>query len=236
MAVAVRSSSKVSRASANTLSVTAPAGATTGDVVIIWATWNSVCTLSDGGQGFTKDRQDDEAGSASSAAVFSKRLTGSEGATYAINSTATDRCGAIAVCFSGPDPSTIFDYTPDATSANSGATLSTPFDFTSDAITTTADNSIHCAVAQADASGADIDAAPAGYTEQQRVTAECNLSVCTKAITPAGSTGAQTFSSTADAGWITQSFSIKNPAPVILMMYSTPGTCRPAIFSPGVAR
>ena len=98
--MSVRSSAGNSSASTNNLAVTVPAGTVAGDVVVIWATWNSVCTLSDGGQGFTLTRQDDEATDASSCAVFVKRVTGGEGVNYTINSSATDRCALIAVTFS----------------------------------------------------------------------------------------------------------------------------------------
>lgn len=216
MAVSVRASTKAASASATSISVSAPTGTAANDRVVVQVGANNVVTLSDnnGATSFTKDNEQSEAVNGATMAVFSRLIQSGDPASYSFNSSgAASRISAVAVTFMGEDTTTAYDVAPTAGTGNIASGPVSPYDLTALTITTITDLAIHCAVFAGDSSSFSIDAVPAGYTEHQRVTASGQrLSFCTKVITPAGATGAQTFSMDSQAGMITQSFAVKNAA------------------------
>jgi hypothetical protein len=225
--VAVRSSAKASNPSTASITVTAPAGTTTGDLVIVAVASNNNVTLSDGNGAtpFTKDYTGSIVAEGMTFAIFSRRIVGDDPSVYTFTHGASaTRMSAVAVTFSNPHSSTIFDPSePTSLSATKEIASSN----VTQAITTSINNSIHCLVATSDlASNVITPPTGDGYNEEQQSTDQA-ISFCTKVITPEGTTGTHTFSISEVAGSITQSFAIRNMPAITLTLdngnYSSTG-------------
>ncbi len=209
--LAVRASSSNSAASGTALSVSAPSGTATGDLVIVICHINGQTTIVDnnGGTSFTEDLNDFQPNTTSgmTCSIFSRRILAGDPSTYNFTGGVSARWAVVAVAFSNPDPSVIYDV-----STGTANTDNPPSDTvaTIPSVTTVTDKSIHLAVGLADGAGTPLTSDPAGYTALQS-TSNQGIRAAWKQITPAGSTGVQTMSCTANDGVIGLSIAIKSP-------------------------
>lgn len=101
----VRSSSKNDSSTGTALSVSAPAGAATGDKIIILAQVNGQTTIVDnnGSTPFTEDLNDYQPNpdNGHTVSIFSRTLQAGDPATYQFTSGASGRWGIIAICIKG---------------------------------------------------------------------------------------------------------------------------------------
>jgi hypothetical protein len=206
----VRSTSSATTASANTLSVTKPSGAITGDVILIIASGNTAGTWSDnnGATSFAKDLTDQQEGTGGSdVAIFSRRLTGAEGSNFSFNYSATVRLTLKAICIKDPHASVIYDVTPASGNTNINSTVGGTT--TSNSITTGTAKALHFVTVTVDNGGGAVTATPSGYTVPENSGDQCTA-VAYKQIAAAGATGTQNWSYTPDTESIACSFAIRN--------------------------
>jgi len=212
MATTVRASNTNSATTGTAISVTAPAGTTTGDVVIVSVHANTQTTIADnnGATAFTEDINDYKPDpiDGHTVSVFSRRIQAGDPTTYNFTSGASGRWSIIAVTFQNPNASSIYDVAPSTSNANNidnqlNGNISAP------SITTLTDNAIHCALAWVDSQPAIYTSHPAGYTVERDATNQPQ-SFCYKVITPAGATGSQAFVTDQFAARIAMSFAIKD--------------------------
>lgn len=210
---AVRASSSNSAVTGTAITVAAPAGTTTGDLVIVICHVNGQTTIVDnnGAMAFTEDLNDFEPNivSGMTVSVFSRRIQAGDPSTYAFTGGVSDRWSAVAVTFSNPDPFTIYDAaigTANTDDPPQAAVATIP------SSTTATNKSIHIAVGTVDG-GITLSDDPAGYTPQQSTSNQA-IRAATKIITPAGATGTLTMTCTAASAVIGLSIVIKNNAGV----------------------
>jgi hypothetical protein len=217
MATTVRAASTNSNTTGTAVSVTAPAGTATGDLVVCVVHGNGQITIADnnGSTAFTKAAISGDDGSGNykpnttggqTLAVFTRRILGGDPSTYNFTLSATGRWGVVAITWQNPHASTIFDVTPtggnssDATNNNTGTAAS---------ITTTTDNAIHCVAMCPDGGSAQTFTEPSGYASQATTPGTAQpIDFSTKVITPAGATGVQTWSWTTDNSYFAVGFAI----------------------------
>ena len=214
MATSVRASSQNSATTGTALSVSAPTGTTTGDLVIVAAHANTQTTIVDnnGGTAFTEDINDYKPNILSGHVVslFSRVIQAGDPTTYNFTSGASGRWSLIAVTFQNPhadkwdvSPSTTNAQNLDSPPGSSGATAPT--------ITTLTNNAIHCALAFIDASVDDFTGWPSGYTVHQSVDNNQGQTFTTKVIASPSATGAQSFTHNGTGtAYIALSFSVKD--------------------------
>lgn len=209
MATAIRSSS-VGVIAGTALSVSAPSGTTTGDLVIVLVYCNSLNAISDnnGSTPFTEDLTDfQETNNGSVSSIFSRRTQSGDPTTY--NFTVPNERGtAIAICFSDPDPTTIYDVAPTSTNSSAFSFTGSP---TSDSITTATNGAFHIVACGMDGAGAaDITAVPTDYTQLQNHDGSTGMSFATayRVIAAAGATGSKSWTVSGSNGAITHSFAV----------------------------
>ena len=211
---AVRSSSTNSATTGTAVSVAAPAGTTTGDVVVVIVHANAgttTCVDNNGATPFTEDYDAGYGGGGGHAiAIYSRRIVADDPTTYNFTISASGRWSAIAVAFQDPNPTTIYDVAPAAGTVNSlqdtaNGTITAP------SINTLTDNAIHIAASMMDSATATISTTPDGYTNQQTATNQPQVFTY-KLITSAGATGAQSFTWDTATGRLGVSFAIKAAA------------------------
>lgn len=201
--------------SANTVTVTRHASTTTGDVVIFLATRNAASSADsfvddNGATPTTFVREDHEAGTGHTLAIFRRVIQGGDPTTWTFDfdgDTGATRISVVAVTFRDQHAD-IFDVTP------SGSTVVAENNDAGDIaianITSTVNNSIHV-ISGAREGGTSDWATPGGYTE---IISGWDLNsantVAYKIIAAAGATGALSFTGTGSGSGITQSFIIKN--------------------------
>lgn len=212
MATAIRSSS-VAVGADTAPTVAAPTGTTTGDVVVVIIYANSAGSFADnnGSTPFTEDLADfQETNNGSCSSIFSRRIQGGDPSTYAFTGP-NEKWTVVAICFSGPDPTTIYDVAPTSTNSSAFAFTGTP---TSDDITTATGGAFHVVACGMDASVASIDGTPATYTvlQQTNNTTGMAFAAAYKAIASPAATGAQSWTPSASNGSITHSFAVKAAA------------------------
>lgn len=207
MATTVRASSVNTAASGTAASVAAPAGTTTGDVVIVVVHYNGARTIVDnnGSTPFTEDLNDFAAPSAT-ISVFSRRIQAGDPSTYNFTGGGSDRWTVVAVTFQNPNAGAIYDVAPISGNCNTNAGATT---LTSLTITTLTDGAIHCVVCCPDNPAAAI-VKPSGYTEEQNNATNQAVDFSDKLIVSHGATGAQTWTWTNTAEVATLSFAIKD--------------------------
>lgn len=191
------------------MSVSAPAGTTTGDLVVVVVHANGTVTIVDnnGSTPFTEDLDDlQEAGAGQTVSVFTRRIVGGDPSTYSFTIGSSGRWTCTAVTFQNPHASVIYDVAPAV--GNSGTTT-TAGTLDSPSITTTNANAIHVVSGNSDGDTNTITGTPAGYTVQQNGGNQ-TTAIATKVITSPGSTGAQTWTDQTPDGWITLSFAIRD--------------------------
>lgn len=188
MATTVRSFSQNTAGSGTAITVSAPAGTVTGDVVFVIVTINGVTTLVDnnGGTPFTENLNDEqEATAGNTMSVFSRRIVGGDPSTYAFTGGASGRWTATAVTLQNPHASTIFNVTPAVGNKNSTSTPASP------TITTTTNNALHFAIVGSDGTSNTVVSGPATYTVVTSGGQQAQ-SLYYKVIATAGATGDQT--------------------------------------------
>ena len=202
-----------------TLSVSAPAGTTAGDVVIVIGTRNAfsaVDTLVDdnGSTPFTQVRSDFESGQGSSLTILRRVIQAGDPTTYTFDYDPAGDLGAsylglVAMTFRNVDAA-IFDVAPSAGTLTQESPDGN--DITCVAVTSTLANCIHVICAGREG-GQGYRNTPSGYTAVA-VASDFDwvTSVHYKILTSAGSSGVQTYTAPEGGSGQTQSFIIKNNA------------------------
>lgn len=208
----IRESSIGTAATGTAVTVAAPTGTTTGDLVVVVVHANGQTTIVDnnGATPFTEDLNDfQQSTGGGTVSVFSRRIQAGDPTTYAFTIGATGRWTAVAVTFQKPHDSAIYDVAPavgNSTASSVGGTSANSVD-----ITTNYTNAIHAAVCCPDGSLEACTGVPSGYVVNKNA-GDQNIAVCTKRIASATATGEQAFAWTNSNGWITLSFAIRNYA------------------------
>lgn len=212
MATTIRSSSSNSSTTGTAVSVTAPTGTTTGDVVIISVHSNGQTTIVDnnGATPFTEDINDYQPnpGAGHTVSVFSRRIQGGDPGTYNFTIGSSGRWSIIAVTFQNPHGTDIYDVAPNtANAANADDSLDN--NIAAPSINTLTANAIHTVIGYSDDGTGTSPTPPSGYSQAQG-TSNQPQGLATKVIVSAGATGAQTYTFTTFAARIALSFAIKD--------------------------
>lgn len=220
----VRASSSNSAGSGTAMSVSEPAGTTTGDVVVISVHGNGDTTIVDnnGATPFTEDINDyhPNPSGGHTVSIFSRRIQAGDPSTFNFTLGADSRWSVVAVTIQDPNASTIYDVAPNTSNAanlddwNNG-------DITAPTITTQTANAIHIVCGYWDTSATGTITEPSGYTNLQEVHNEPQ-GLCYKAIVSAGATGAQDYSNTENGTRIALSFAMKAAAGAEAAQFMTP--------------
>lgn len=214
-ATTVRSARGNSATTGTAVSITAPAGSASGDVMICVVHANNNTTIVDnnGASAFTEDLNDfQDTTPGQTLSLFSRRLVGGDTTSYAFTLGTSGRWGVICVAFQNPNASTIYDATHVET-ANPGAAPITSGN--SPSVTTNTSNAIHCAIIAPDGNDSAAYNTPAGYTSQATTVGPAQgLAFDTKVIAVAGATGTVgfTWTGTQADGYIGLGFAIKDDA------------------------
>lgn len=213
MATTVRSASSNSSTTGTAISVSAPAGTTAGDVVIVSVHCNSQTTIVDnnGGTPFTEDINDFKPNTSNghTVSIFSRRIVGGDPSTYNFTSGASDRWSIIAMAIQNPNTTDIYDVAPSTGNA-ANRDDSTTNTLNAPAITIGSDNAIDVVCGYEDDGAGGAMTGPAGYTAQAQPVNEPQV-MLTKTVN-AGTTGTRLVTATVNSPLIALSFSIKNIA------------------------
>jgi hypothetical protein len=205
----VRSSSIGTATTGTAESVAAPAGTTTGDLVIVIGHLNigGGGTIADnnGATPFTRDLANLNGGS-QVVCVFSRRIQAGDPTTYHFTGNNSDRWTLVAVCYQNPDPSTIYDVAPSV--GNSTVDTGTNPGSSAPSITTSFGNSIVVAAGMPDGSLTGITG-PAGFTSEQNGGNQA-IGYFDKLQAAPGASGAAAFTWGASNPSVCVSFAIKN--------------------------
>jgi len=210
MATVLRESTENNSTTGTAISVSAPTGTTTGDVVTISVHCNGNTTIVDnnGATPFTEDLTDFSPNTTSGQTVslFSRVIQAGDPSTYNFTSGASGRWSIVAACWQNPN-ATFYDVAPSTGNAanrddSSAATINAP------SITTGFVNSIHVVCGYIDNALSTISSNPGGYTTIKNSTDQPQ-GVSYKVIASAGATGAQTITSGDSQPMIGLSFAIK---------------------------
>ena len=211
--VSIRSSVSNDSSSANSLTVNAPAGVTTGDWMIAIVSWNTECVVSDdnGSTPFTKVTTHSTTGE-QTLAVFSRKWVSGDPATFTfVMDGAATRVSIVIFAVQDGDQTDIFDVPPSAsTLAESSPSYVSSWDCPD--LTTTVDNTLHVAYAAMDTAASSFNSFPSGYTAIEHIYPYETLAVYYIAVATAGAVGAQTFGTSGSNWTIAQSFSLQGPA------------------------
>lgn len=217
MAVSVVASSNNGAASGTALSVSAPTGTTTGDLVVCCVHVNSQTnTIADnnGSTPFTENVNDYKPNDAGghTFSIFSRVIQASDPTTYNFTAGSSQRWSVVAATFRGFDTGTNFEITPSTTYFNNENNFD---DSTVDAptVTTSVSGSIHVAGANMDTGATITITLPTDYTDLSSRSTNQTTALCYRVITPAGTTGAKSFTLSGDTGArMGFSFVVKNTA------------------------
>lgn len=213
MSTTVRSSNIGTGASGSPVSVTAPAGTTTGDVVVIIANLNnSNITITDdnGATPFTQDLYLNLSGGSQAVSVFSRRIQAGDPSTYTFTlSAGSDRWTLIAVTWQNPDPLTIYDVAPSTLNCSQQATSGTNNN-SAPSITTTTANAHWCACGFSDGASNTI-IPPGGFTAEQNGGNQAEA-FCDQGVVTPGATGTAAFVWGTSSQSICAAFAVKDNA------------------------
>lgn len=219
MAISVRAENHTSGNPVNTLTINAPAGTTTGDLVLVFSYRNAAIDGSEyivddnGSTPFTEARRDTDASNGASIGIFYRRIIGGDPSTYTFKHNAPAQgdttLSLMALTFQNPDPSVVFDVSP------SGATLVTSSgdsgSINAADITTTVNGCIHLIWLCREGSSTGFTNTPSGYTRPAGDGSMHGFSTLYyKTITTAGATGAQNLTGTGSGTPVIQSFAVRN--------------------------
>ena len=212
MATTLRASNSNSSTTGTAVSVTAPTGTTTGDVVIISVHCNNQTTIVDnnGATAFTEDINDYKPNTTGghTLSIFSRRIVGGDPSTYNFTIGTSGRWSIIADTWQNPNASSIYDVSPSTANAanadnSSASTINAP------TITTLTSNAIHVVHGYFDDGSAGNPSGPAGYSAGGADNDEPQGAFY-KVIAAAGATGAQTVTGTTSCPRIALSYAIKD--------------------------
>lgn len=217
MAVSVVASSNNGAASGTAVSVAAPTGTTTGDLAVCVVHANSQTnTIADnnGATAFTEPVNDYKPNDAGGhvVSIFYRVIQASDPTTYNFTLDSSQRWAAVAATFRGFDTGTNFEITPSTTYFNNENNFD---DSNVDAptVTTSVSGSIHVAGAVMDTGATITISLPASYTDLSSRNTNQTIALCYRIITPAGATGAKSFTLDGDTGArMGFSFVVKNAA------------------------
>ena len=203
MATSVRASS-TGTGSGTAISVAAPTGTTTGDLVVVFITGNTASTFVDnnGATPFTEDMEFLATSGDTAAVLYSRRIQAGDPTTYAFTRGGADRWTAHAVTFQNPHATTNYDVVAQGREQAGNTTTGTTVN-----ITTLNAGSIHCAALANDLLNNAFTALPATYDTQQD-SGQQRAAFMTKTITLPGATGEQTFTWTTLCNYASLSFAI----------------------------
>lgn len=200
----VRASSSNGSTTGTAMSVAAPTGTTSGDLVVVWCHANGQTTIADnnGSTPFTKASITGDDGSGNykpnttggqTAAIFTRRIVGGDPSTYNFTSGASGRWSVVAVTIQSPHPTQIFDAGP--TGGNNTDSPGTATSGTCVSITTNTANAIDFPAIFPDSSLGETIGAPSTYTSDQLfgTAGDQPLGVSHKVIASPGATGTRTY-------------------------------------------
>jgi hypothetical protein len=211
MATTLRATSANHSTTGTAMSVAAPTGTTTGDLVIVAVHGNGQTTIADnnGGTPFTADISNFKPNTSNghTVSIFSRRIQAGDPSTYNFTLGATGRWSIIAATWQSPNSGTIYDVAPNTANAanrdNSDAST-----ITAPSITTVNPNAIHVACGFIDNATSTVASHPSGYTAINTSTDEPQ-GMSYKVIVSPGATGTTTYTSSDSQPMIGLSFSIK---------------------------
>lgn len=212
MAVSFRTSTQNSSSTGTAISVSAPSGTTTGDLVKVVVQANGQTTIVDnnGATPFTEQVDDYKPNTAEghTVSIFSRVIQAGDPATYNFTSGASGRWGVVALCATD-SVTPVDDVAPSTTNATNRDSYPDG-NATTASINTGVDNAIHIIAACWDTSAIGTITPPSGYT----LLADANgggepVHVSYKVIPTAGATGTTVSSNTEVSSYIAFSFSIK---------------------------
>lgn len=208
-ATTVRASATNTAASGTAVSVSAPTGTTTGDLVIVVVTSNGLTTHvnNNGSTPFTEDLNDHQgsAGITATMSVWSRRIQAGDPSTYNFTLGASNRWSVGAVTFQNPHASVIYDVAISTSMTDPASTT-----MTTNSINTTVNNAIHVVGGGPDSSANAFTGTPSGYTSQYALGTNQGHAFAYKVIAAAGSTGAQSFTLTNSNQAMGFSFAIRD--------------------------
>lgn len=212
MATTLRSSGTNNATTGTAISISAPAGTTAGDIVIISIHVNTNTTIVDnnGATPFAESINDYQPNISSghTISIFSRRIVGGDPATFNFTSGTSGRWSIVASTFQNPHATDIFDVAP--TTTNAAAVNDTASaDITAPAINTTTNNAIHFVCAYWDTANLGSITEPSGYANTGEVGSQPQGNSY-KVIVSAGTTGAQLYTSTELNPRAALSFAIKD--------------------------
>lgn len=220
--IAYRSQNIATSAASSSLSVTAPAGTTAGDLVIVLASMNApdasfTTTDNNGSTPFTKDRNDFETFNGLTLSIFSRRIQAGDPTSYAFTNNAGSRFSLIALTFQNPDPTTIYDVVPSgSTVIDKGADAAT---VNCTSVTSTRNGCIHLMCATREGGSGVFDNTPTGYTWLvSGGSLHAQNSLWLKVLSTAGASGTQTVTASGGGSGsaLTQSFILLNGVTAVL--------------------
>lgn len=212
----VRSASQNSATSGTAITVSAPAGVTAGDVVIVVTNLNGTSTSTTDNNGstpFTKDSAIDNwspptFSQTNSISIWTRTIQVGDPSTYAFTGGSSQRWGIVAVAIQSPNTTSFYDVAPAVANRNETANNGDSIDAPS--ITTLTNNTIHIALGLQDASSTSITSTPTGYTKAEDALNQ-PVAFYYKAIAVAGATGtASAFNWSSFGTKCALSFAIKN--------------------------
>lgn len=211
MATTLRAVAQNNSTTGTAISVGAPTGTTTGDVVIITIHANGNTTIVDnnGSTPFTEDLNDYQpnAGSGHTVSIFSRRIQASDPTTFNFTSGASGRWSISASTWQNPHATDIYDVAPNT--SNAAAASDAVSEISAPSINTNTNNAIHVVLAGWDTGNLGSITEPSGYTNINEIISQPQGSSY-KVIATAGATGAQQYESTEDNPRFALSFAIKD--------------------------
>jgi len=213
MALSLRTATQNSSSTGTAISVAAPTGTTTGDLVKVLVHVNGDTTIVDnnGSTPFTEQVDDyhPNPSNGHTMSIFSRVIQAGDPSTYNFTSGASGRWGVVAICATD-DVAPVDDYAPTTGVGCSNRDSSGDGTAATESIDTGVDNAINIICAGWDTGAIGTITTPAGYT----LLANANgggepLHASYKVITSAGATGTQNVVNTEFGAYITFSFSIK---------------------------
>jgi hypothetical protein len=211
-ATTVRATSSATGASGTALSVSAPTGTTTGDVVIVIAHVNNEEFVEDnnGATPFTEDLAEYQNDfTLHGLSIFSRRIQSGDPSTYNFTIGSSQRWTLVAIALQNPHATDIYDVAP-SSGACATADVSDGNGNVVPSITTLTSGALHFSVAGFDGT-VGMSSSPSGYTVLHQSGDE-TIGVGYKLMTSAISTGTTTWVDDADAGELSCSFSVKDSA------------------------
>ena len=210
--VAVRASSSNSAGTGTAMSVSMPTGTQAGDAVVIFAHGNGQSTIADnnGSTAFTEDLDDYKPNTASGhvVSVFKRRIQSGDPTTYNFTLGTSGRWSLVAVTFSDPNATDIFDTAISTQNIDDlgagGGTI------TAGSVTTTVANSIHLVAAVWDTSVTGTLSNNGSYTNASSIATNQPTAVYWKVIASAGASGSVDISNTEFGSRISIAVAVKN--------------------------